>query len=384
MTTLVLCVDRTDEIGHLTGSDTPIVGDQAIRSLVLELGVADPEVSAVNSLLATLRVARELEEEGEDALPVVVSGARESMVQADRSIASQLDDIDLEHAPESAVLVLDSAQDERVIPIVESRFRVDSVDRVVVRQARDLESTYYLLKQFMADEELRQTILVPVGITLLVFPALSLLAGTAVAFATITAVIGLFLIYMGVGVEDYYTRGSEWIRRSLYSGQVSIVTYAVAVGLLIVGMVAGLLGASELESQQGWLMLSMQFVYDSVFWAVGAGIIATTGRLLDLVIQDERIRLTYLNLPFVVLAIGLVLRGFSGYLLAGADLIGPVETPRVDLGILSLDSVDLGAGELLVVYVMAAIIITLVGVRVASYLGSLAEWAEDLGKQEAH
>ena len=382
MTTLVLCVDRTDEVGQLTESVSPVIGAEAIRSLVLDIGIADPEVSAVNALLATLRVTRDLEDEGERVLPVVVSGSHESMVNADRSIAEQLDELAIEYDPESAVLVLDSAQDERVIPIVESRFRVDSVDRVIVRQARDLESTYYLLKQFLADEELRQTVLVPIGITLLVFPALTLLAGTAIAFATITAVIGIFLIYMGAGFKDYLSQTGIWFRRSLYSGQVSIVTYAVALGLLIVGIVAGVLGVSDLQAQEGALMLSMQFAYDSVLWAVAAGIVATTGRLLDLIIQEERIRLTYLNLPFVVLGVGLVLRGFSGFLLADSGLLGPVMTPAVDYGVLSLDSVELGAGEFLVVHVIAAIMITLVGVRVASYLGGLAIWTEEVSNQE--
>lgn len=382
VTTLVLCVDRTNEVGRLADTESPVIGSEAIRSLVLELGIADPEVSAVNALLATLRVTSDLEEEGVDALPIVVSGSHESMVSADRAIANQLDDLGVEYDPESTVLVLDSAQDERVIPIVESRFRVDSVDRVVVRQARDLESTYYLMKQFLADEELRQTVLVPLGIVLLVFPALSLLAGTAVAFATITAVLGLFLIYMGIGVEDYVTLASNWIQRSLYSGQVSIVTYAVAIGLLIVGVVAGILGTSELQGQEGPLMVSAQFVYDSVLWGVAAGVVASSGRLLDLFIQEERIRLTYLNLPFVVLSVGLVLRGFSGYLLAEAGHIGPAQTPPIDIGVLTVDSIELGAGELLVAYVLTAIIVTLIGVRVASYLSGLATWTDEVSQRE--
>lgn len=383
MTTLVLCVDRTNEVGRLADTESPVIGVDDIKSLVIDLGVADPEVSAVNALLATLRVTNDLEDDGVEAMPIVVSGSHESMVSADRSIADQLDTLADEFDPESAVLVLDSAQDERVIPIVESRFRVDSVDRVVVRQARDLESTYYLLKQFLADEELRQTVLVPIGITLLVFPALSLLAGTAVAFATITAVIGFFLIYMGVGVEDYVTHISNWVRRSLYSGQVSIVTYAVAIGLLIVGIVAGILGASGIQGQEGPLMVSMQFVYDSVLWGVTAGIVASTGRLLDLVIQEDRIRLTYLNLPFVVLSVGLVLRGFSGYLLAGAGHLSTFRTPAIDYGVVSIDSFELGAGEVLVAYVVGAIIITIAGVRISSYLNDLAAWTDEVGPQEA-
>ncbi|MFW6448988.1 MAG: DUF373 family protein [Halobacteriota archaeon] len=380
MSTLVICIDRTDEIGRKTGHDTPVTGPEAVRDLVLDLGVADPEDSGVNALLETLRLSAELEADGESPIPVVVSGSRESMVLADRSIAEQLDAILEEYDPTSSIVVLDSAQDERVVPIVESRLRVDSVDRVVVRQARDLESTYYLLKQFMADEELRPTILVPIGITLLVFPALSLVAGTAYSLATITAVIGLFLLYKGIGVESHLARLNAWVRESLYSGQVSIVTYAVAAGLVLVGIIAGGLGASDIPSDAGWLMIGMRFVFDTVLWAVGAGLIASTGRLLDLVIQERRTRAAYLNVPFLILGVGLVLRGFSGYLLARAGHAEPIRTPAIDYGILSLDAIVLAPGEGLVLYVLAAIAISVLGARIAAVLNERVPWQEELSE----
>lgn len=383
MSTLVVCIDRTDEVRRRTGVSTPVVGTDDVRSLVLELGVADPEDSGVNAIFETLRIADELLDEGDDVVPIVVGGSRESIVRADRSIADQLDELKERFDPGSAIVVLDSAEDERVVPIVESRFRVDSVNRVVVRQARDLESTYYLMKQFLGDEELRQTILVPIGITLLVFPALSLVAGSAVALATITAVIGLFLLYKGIGIERYLARLGGWVRRSLYSGQVSIVTYVVAAGLLLVGFVAGVLGANDLGGRPGLLILAMQFLYDSVFWAVGAGLIASSGRLLDLIIQEERVRISYLNIPFLILGVGLVLRGFAGYLLARAELLPPVETPPIHVSVVRIDSFVLSPGERLVAFVLAAIVVSILGVRFATYLNERAPWHEDLGEGES-
>lgn len=382
MTTLVVCVDRTDEIGRKTLTDSPVVGVDDVRELVFDLGLTDPEDSGVNAILETIRIYEEYDEAGEPAIPAVISGSRESMVHADRTIATQLDQLKEEYNLESAIVVMDSAQDERVIPIVESRLRVDSVDRVVVRQARDLESTYYLLKQFLADEELRQTILVPIGITLLVFPALSFVAGSAIALATITAVIGLFLLYKGVGFERYLGRFSGWVRHSLYSGQVSIVTYAVAIGLLVVGFVAGALGATDLQGQQGLLIIAMQFVFDSVLWIVAAGLVASAGSLLDLMIQEERVRMSYLNLPFLVLGVGLVLRGFSGYLLARAELLGPIETPPIDYGILRIEPFVLSPGERLVGFVLTAIAISIIGVRIATYVSERAPWPDELSEGE--
>jgi len=43
---------------------------------------------------------------------------------------------------------------------------IDGMRRVVVRQAQDLESLYYTIKQVLADPETRGTILVPLGVLL--------------------------------------------------------------------------------------------------------------------------------------------------------------------------------------------------------------------------
>ncbi|AGB36538.1 DUF373 family protein [Natronococcus occultus] len=366
MTTLVVCLDRTDDVGRKTGLRSPVVGWEAVRALVTDVGLADPEDSGVNSLLETLRVAQDLRDDGEDVVVAVVSGDRESMVSADRSVASQLDELMATHDPESAVVVIDSAEDERLVPIVESRVRVDSVDRVVVRQARDIESTYYLLKQFLADEELRQTVLVPIGLTLLVFPMLAWFVGPAEGAAAITTVIGLFLLYKGFNVDELVTGLAHRVRESLYSGQVSVVTYAVAAGLTLVGIFVGVLGVSNLEDASGIALPAVQFAFDSAPWLAAAALTASAGRLLDEAIGEEPIRSSYLNLPFIVVAVGLVVRGFSAYFLEQQAAIDSVQVPAIELGVLSIDSFGITAGERLAVYVLGAIVISLVGAKVAA------------------
>ncbi len=372
MTTLVVCVDRTDDIGRKTGLSTPVAGWEAVRSLVTDVGLADPEDSSVNSMLEALRVARDLRNDGEDALVAVVSGGGgDSVVGADRSVAQQLDDLIDQYDLDSAIVVIDSAGDERLVPIVESRVRVDSVDRVVVRQARDIESTYYLLKQFLADEELRQTVLVPVGFALVVFPILALAVGPAVGLATITAATGLFLLYKGFAVDELATAFAGQLREAVYSGQVSVVTYVVAAGLTVGGLFAGFLGVSRLASDEVLLQVA-QFAYDSVPWVATAALAASTGRLLDEAIQHEELRASYLNLPFVVVAVGLVVRGFSGYFLERGDVLGPLTVPELALGVIEVQQFAVDRGQRLALFVVLGILVSVVGVRVASYLGGSA------------
>ncbi len=377
VTTLVLCVDRANDVGHKTGLETPVVGWEAVRSLVVDVGLADPEDSSVNSLLETLSVARELRDGDDDAVVAVVSGASDSMVGADRTVARQLDELIETHDPDSAIVVIDSAEDERLVPIVESRLQVDSVDRVVVRQARDIESTYYLLKQFLADEELRQTVLVPIGLALLAFPALTLFTGIAEALATITAVIGVFLLYKGIGVDDTLRQLAGQARDSLYSGQVSVVTYVVGAGLTLVGVFAGALAVSDLGRTTDVFLPAMQFAHASVPWLAMAALAASTGRLLDELIQNDGIRPSYLNLPFVVVGLGLVVRGFAGYFLERANLVPPIDVPAIEAGAVSVEGFTLSLGNRLGVFVVGGVLVTLIGVRVAtSFNGSAIEDAE--------
>ncbi|QLK25059.1 DUF373 family protein [Natrinema zhouii] len=376
MTTLVVCLDRTDDVGRKTGLRSPVVGWEAVRALVTDVGLADPEDSGVNTLLESLRVAQDLRDENEEVVVAVVSGDHESMVSADRAVAEQLDDLIANYEPDSAVVVTDSAEDERLIPIVESRVRVDSVDRVVVRQARDIESTYYLLKQFLADEELRQTVLVPIGLTLLVFPVLAMRIGAAEGAAAITTVIGLFLLYKGFNVDELLTRFTHQTRESLYSGQVSVVTYVVAAGLTFVGLFVGALGVSNLGDTPGVVIPATRFAFDSIPWLAMAALTASAGRLLDEAIGEDPIRQSFLNLPFIVVAVGLVVRGFSAYFLEEQGVIDPFVVPAAELGVLSTERFVMGAGERLALFVVTAIVVSLVGARIASSVSGSGEATE--------
>ncbi|WP_136715897.1 DUF373 family protein [Halorientalis salina] len=362
MTTLVVCLDRSEHLGV----DPPVVGWEAVQSLVTDAGVADPEDSRVNCMLETLRIARDLRDENEEAVVAVIS-ARGDSVTSDRAVARQTDELVAEYEPESAIVVVDSAEDERLVPIVESRIKVDAVDRVVVRQARDIESTYYLLKQFLADEELRKTVLVPVGIALLAFPALLLLADTDVATAAIATVIGAFFLYKGLGIDTFLARLPGDIRDAFYSGQVSLVTYVVASGLALIGVFAGAIGVSSTGGQPPFI-LGMRFAFDSIPWLTAAALAASTGRLLDEIIREERVRGAYVNLPFGAVAVGLVVRGFSAYFLELANVFEPFTVRPMDLGPVVFEGLSLEPRVRLALFIFTGILVSLTGVRVAAYV----------------
>jgi len=369
----VVCVDRDGGLGPAS----PVVGWEAVRALVTDVGVDDPEDSRVNCLLETLRVARDLRDDGEEAIVAVVSGGGDG-VNSDRTVARQTDALVEEYDPDAAIVVTDSASDERLVPIIESRVQVDAVDRVVVRQSHDIQSTYYLLKQFLGDEELRGTVLVPIGAALLAFPVLLLLADSVtVALSAIAAVIGTFLLYKGLGIDDFVATLPRKVRDAFYSGQVSLVTYVVGAGLALVGVFAGGISANGMETQSE-LLLGLRFLYDSIPWFAGAALAAATGRLIDALLGEQGVSSALLNLPFGVVAIGLVVRGFSGYFLERAGIFTSLTVPPISLGPVSVEGFVLSIWSRLALYVAAGILVSFLGVAFASRMSDSETGYEEL------
>jgi putative membrane protein len=325
---LVLCVDLDDDLGRKTDFDTPVVGRDAVEEAAVALATADPEDSDVNVIFEGVHLYDRIEAE-ESVEVAVVTGNEGGDIAANRAVGDEVDTVlaSLSTSEEvNAVIVTDGAQDESVIPVIRSRVPVDGVRRVVVRQAQDLESMYYTIKQVLDDPETRGTILVPLGILLLIYPLVLVadrggIPGAAVVGGT-SALLGLYVLFRGLGVERTIDRLADSARNSLYAGRVTLITYVVAAALLIVGGVNGVETLDAVRSNRGGLgaLDVLAAVIDgAVTWFTAAGVTSSLGQITDEYLAD-RFRWRYLNAPFYVLAIGGVLHAVSAYLLGSVTL----------------------------------------------------------------
>jgi putative membrane protein len=328
---LVLCVDLDDDLGRKAGVDTPVVGRAAVEAAAVALATADPEDSDANVLFQGLHLYGKMGEAGEAVEVAAVTGTDAGEVAANREVGKEIDEVLAGLSSQEgvrAVVVTDGAQDESVLPVIRSRVTIDGVRRVVVRQAQDLESMYYTIKQVLDDPETRGTILVPLGILLLIYP-LSVLAslfglpGTVLGVAS--ALLGLYVLARGLGLENVVDRTIAQVRASLYGGRVTLITYVVAAALLVVG---GVSGASALDTAQaaagpdfGGLSVLAALVYGAVQWFAAAGVTTSLGQITDEYL-DDAFEWRYMNAPFYVVAIAAVLHAVSAFLLgfAWADL----------------------------------------------------------------
>ena len=353
---LVLCVDLDDDLGRKTGAETPVIGRDAVEASAVALATADPEDSDVNVLFQGVHLHDELIGETDEEVEVAaVTGLESGDVKADRRVGEEVDTVlaSLRTGEDvRAIVITDGAQDESVIPIIRSRVPIDGVRRVVVRQAQDLESMYYTMKQVLADPETRGTILVPLGILLLIYPFVTIASffevPGAVVLGLISALLGLYTLFRGLGLESAVDDAVERGRNVLYTGRVTIITYVVAAALMIVGGVrgVGMLTAVQgsFDAAPGAAVILAALVHGAVQWFAAAGVTSSLGQVTDEYLADE-FKWRYLNAPFYVVAIALVLFAVSGFFLwSVAEVRGVAGVYPFDLTDLAL---ALTAGTLL-------------------------------------
>jgi putative membrane protein len=340
---LVLCVDLDDDLGRKTGLDTPVVGRDAVEEAAVALATADPEDSDVNVLFQGLHVHDSIHEEQVEV--AAVTGLEGGDVAANRAVGDEVDEVLARlnaDGPVSAIVVTDGAQDESVLPVIRSRVTVDGARRVVVRQAQDLESMYYTLKQVLDDPETRGTILVPLGVLLLMYPLAvlaDLLGLPGVVLGVSSAVLGLYALFRGLGLETTVDDLLERVRQSLYTGRVVIITYVVAAALLLVGGVQGIEELRAVEAVRGPIgygAAAAAVVQGALQWVAAAGLTSSLGQITDEYLHD-RFEWRYLNAPVYILAIAGVLHAVSGFLLGRVDLnyLAGVLTAGTLLGVVS-------------------------------------------------
>lgn len=338
---LIICVDRDDDVGRKAGIETPVVGRESIEEAARSFGVADPEDSDLNALFAGMRLYDETQEDGEECEIAVVTGSRDSHRNRDQAVAAQLDAVLEEVDADSAIVVTDGAEDESIMPIIESRLRIDGVERTIVKQAQNLENAYHVVKRLLSDPDTRGTVLVPIGIALLIIPFDILMsffdlpnAGRGIALA----LLGGYFIMKGLGMDEDIENMIDVARDGIYSGKVSLITYLAAAGLTVIGAAAGLheiqtFTASDDTVISGVVPVAMAFVQGSIAWLTTAGVVSSLGRIVDEYIKNDDFPRTYLNGPFYVISMGLTLHAVSGYFIGTVNQISLAVAVVIAVGI---------------------------------------------------
>ncbi len=320
---LVICIDRDNDLGEKAGIESPVIGRDANLNAAVKLASVDPEDSDVNTIFGGIKVYDTLREENIDAEIISIAGDKMVGILADRKISEQLDRVIEQLKPERAILVSDGAEDESILPIIQSRIKVDAVRRIIVKQHENLESTYYMLKQAFNDPKISHTFFIPIGLAFVIY-AISLYANhPEVAVIAITAAIGLYMLFRGTGLDDAFNEFKTSMMNSLQGGKITFVMYLAAIILSIIGTIQGGIGVWNYYNQTvmtGYLILLMAYINASVWWYVMSGVLINIGRIIDMHLANEKIGKQWSH-PFFIIASGILFWAGSTYILVISEAL---------------------------------------------------------------
>lgn len=342
---LILCIDRDNDFGVKTGVSTPIIGRDANLDAAIGLGLADPEDTDTNALLAGINVYDDMVRQGHEAQIATICGHRNVGSTSDRILSKQLDEVLDSLDPASCILVTDGAEDEFILPLITSRVRVDAVKRVIVRQNQDIEGVYYVIKRALEDEKIQRTVFVPLAIGLLIYGLAAITGFQAVGLGAIALAVGVYFMVKGFQLEDAIAKLLADFYEGLLSGRITLFTSFFSIALLLGGIVFGWQDVQALGAQATPLGKAIRFVTSLIWWAVAAALLVAAGRVIDTYVKEREILWGYWPLPFAMVATGLF---FTGLLHVASRIEGNVP-----------------AGELLkmrdFLFMLAAAVVGLVG-----------------------
>ncbi len=376
---LVLCVDRDNDVGEKAGVETPVVGKTAVEDAAKKFALADPEDSDVNALFAALKIYEDLgkeqtaqQKEGEEGAEIaLIAGDRDIGVKSDTKIASQLDEVLARTDAKRAIIVTDGSEDEEILPIVQSRMRIDAVRRVIVRQSEPLESGFYMLKRLFEEEKFSRSFLTPLGLAMLAISISLILGQPSLSIGLILGILGIYALLKGIGLGGVLADFIAAMRSSLYTGKISFVTDICALVLALAGAFQGTLSALSLlpeihtESFSGSILVATAFVRASIWWFICAAVAIVVGKMMNMVIEGERIVRQWAIL-FSIVASGLILYGGSECIMAISGINGGNAWEGY---------------QILFFSILGAVFLSFIGVRISWYARISAEKRGELGEQ---
>lgn len=310
MKILVLNIDRDDDLGRKAKIESPIIGREENLKAAEKLALVDPEDSDVNSLFAAISLYDQLRNSGKNVEIATLCGDIAVGVKSDQRIADQLDYVLEKTKANEVILVTDGAEDEYILPIVESRAKIRSIKRVTVKQSRAVEDTYYRIVKMMEDEKVRKQFLLPIALVLIVWSVFALLNMTHAGFSAIVLTLGAYLLIRAMKWERGVALVWEELKSGFLTGKISIYTSGIAV-LIFVASALYAYNQTTLPSSPAtptaWHFFVV-FTKNIIWGIVGAGLLVVFGRAIDTKVRNRN-PWKYWLAPFSLLSFGFIGNG---------------------------------------------------------------------------
>lgn len=303
--TLILNIDRDDDFGRKAQVKSPIVGIQNNLDAANKLGLIDAEDSDLNAIFFALSIYESLKKEGKDVEIATLCGDMNVGVKSDQKLSDQLDLVLKLTNAEDAIVISDGAEDEYILPIIQSRLKINSVQRVNVKQSKQLEDTYYRVIKLLDEDKVKKQFFLPIALILIVWAIFAILGMAASGFGAILFTLGLYLLIRTFNSEKKVAMLWQEFRAGLLTGRPSFYTFIIALVIIIISVFYAY--NNTFTFYQRYLdVLILKFLAAITWGIVAAGLLAAFGRVTDLYIREKKILWSYWIVPFSLFGFGLI------------------------------------------------------------------------------
>jgi len=319
---LVLCIDRDNDLYEKAAVSGPLIGrDRNIKG-ALALSLADPEDPDSNAIYYAVKAYDQMRKDGYNVEVATLTGHKNLGYTADKEISAQLDKIMVEINPESCILISDGASDEEIIPIVKSRVKINSTKIVYIKQAKELEQTYFVLLEKLRDPYFAKILIgIPAALILLI----SLSSYLGLGWQPVGIVIGIYLMLRMFGVEEALMKMIKDFRFSFE--RTSWIGYIGAFAIFGIALFVGYQTA-----QKGLIMnLSneklVSYVTGNTIWVAFIGLLLImVSKGIDAIMEKRKYTVT----NYILYSAAAALATFV--ILIGSMWIVNLNEPYVDFG----------------------------------------------------
>ena len=281
--TLVLTIDRDNDLGSKAGIRGPVVGRKHVLTAALKLGIADPEESDTNAILGALNKHDTLVDSSEEIDQVevaIITGDEKVGLKSDRIISSQLEEVIKDFQPDKAILVTDGAEDESVLPIIQSQVMVEHVQKIIVKQSKGIEGTYYIIAKALDDPKWRAKMLVPLSIFLIILGLGIMIPGGGVLIGAMPFLLGGYILAKGLGVDDTVARVMSDMRENVDAAMFSSLFWLGGAFTAILAIVSGWNEYVDSNTESVSIPLVLNVFHSSLTWIMITFLLLIGGLLL--------------------------------------------------------------------------------------------------------
>jgi putative membrane protein len=303
--TLILNIDRDDDFGRKAKVKSPIIGVENNLDAAIKLGRADPEDSDLNAIFLAISTYDKLKKEGKDVEVATLCGDIHVGIKSDQILAEQLEIVIRETNATEAIVLSDGAEDEYILPVIQSRIKISSVQRVSVKQSKQIEDAYYRIIKLLDDDKVKKQFLLPIALILLVWAIFAILDLAASGFGAIIFTLGVYLLVRVFNWEKSISIIWNEMKSGLLTGKLSFYTYIISLVIIAVSLFYAY-NNTNFNTELLWVIPILEFLNSITWGIVGAGLLASFGRVTDMYVREKKVNWSYWIVPFSLFAFGFI------------------------------------------------------------------------------